>query len=257
MAETVLITGASAGIGRGLAECYARAGNNLIVTARTESDLLALKSALESQFGIAVYVYVSDLGQPGAAEALANTVLENHPQLHTLINNAGVGTFGEFASTDLNALTSMMRLNMEALVVLTHRLMPRIQESRGVIVNLSSVAAFLPAPLMSTYHATKAFVQSFSRGLNFELRKSGVTVVAICPGATTSRFQSQAGMEHIKLVNSSKLPTADEVAKVAYRAITARKAVYVTGLGNRFQVFLTRLTPTSLVMRVTDLLYRS
>lgn len=257
MGETVLITGASAGIGRSLAECYARDGFNLIVTARTESDLLALKDELETQFHITVHVYVSDLSQPGAAEALADVVLTEHPRLHTLVNNAGVGTFGEFVATDLSALTAMMRLNMEALVILTHRLLPRITEAKGVVVNLSSVAAFLPAPLMATYHATKAFVQSFSRGLNYELRKTGVAVIAICPGATTSRFQAQAGMQHIKLVNSPRLPTADDVARDAYRAIRARKPVYVTGFSNRFQTRLTRFTPTTWVMRITEVLYRA
>lgn len=253
----VFITGASAGIGRGLAECYAKDGHELIVTARTESDLQALKRDLESRFGIAVHVYVSDLGAPGAAEALADVVLAQHPNITTLINNAGVGTFGEFGSTDLSVITSMMRLNMEALVILTHRLLPSVTAARGTIVNLSSVAAFMPAPMMTTYHATKAFVQSFSRGLNFELRKTGVSVIAICPGATTSRFQAQAGMQEVKLVNSPKLPTADEVARVAYRAITSRKAMYITGLFNRIQAHATRFTPTGLVMRITEQLYRS
>lgn len=254
---TVLITGASAGIGRGLAECYAQDGHDLIVTARTESDLQSLKVDLESRFDIAVHVYVSDLGTPGAAEALADAVLASHPHIITLINNAGVGTFGEFAATDLDTLTSMMRLNMESLVVLTHRLLPSVAATRGTIVNLSSVAAFMPAPMMTTYHATKAFVQSFSRGLNFELRKTGVSVVAICPGATTSRFQAQAGMQQVKLVNNPKLPTADEVARVAYRAITSRKAMYITGLFNRIQAHATRFTPTGVVMRITERLYRS
>lgn len=254
---TVLITGASAGIGRGLAECYARDGHELVVTARTESDLLALKRDFESRFGITVHVYVSDLGALGAAEALADAVLAAHPNITTLVNNAGVGTFGEFGSTDLHAVTSMMRLNMEALVVLTHRFLPSITAARGTIVNLSSVAAFMPAPMMTTYHATKAFVQSFSRGLNCELRKTGVSVIAICPGATTSRFQAQAGMEQVKLVNSPKLPTADEVATVAYRAITSRRAMYVTGLVNRIQAHATRFAPTGLVMRITEQLYRS
>jgi hypothetical protein len=253
----VLITGASAGIGRGLAECYAKDGHELIVTARTESDLHALKLDRESRFGIAVHVYVSDLGQPGAAEALADTVLAAHPNIHTLVNNAGVGTFGEFGDTPLTSITSMMRLNMEALVVLTHRLLPIITANKGVVVNLSSVAAFLPATMMTTYHATKAFVQSFSRGLNYELRKTGVTVIAICPGATTSRFQAQAGMEGIKLVNSPKLPTADEVARVSYRAINSRKAMYITGLFNRIQAHAARFTPTSVLLRITEALYRS
>jgi len=254
---TVLITGASAGIGRGLAECYAKDGHELIVTARTERDLEALKLDLESRFGTVVHVYASDLSAPGAAGALADTVLAAHPNITTLINNAGVGTFGEFGSTDLEAVTSMMRLNMEALVVLTHRLLPSITAAKGTIINLSSVAAFMPAPLMTTYHATKAFVQSFSRGLNFELRRTGVSVIAICPGATTSRFQAQAGMQNVKLVNSPKLPTADDVAKVAYKAINSRKAMYITGLFNRVQAHAVRFTPTSVVMRITEQLYRS
>lgn len=257
MGETILITGASAGIGRGLAECYASEGCDLIVTSRTESDLVALKVDLEERYGVNVHVYPSDLSQPGAANAFADEVLSSHPQLHTLVNNAGVGTFGEFADTDLDAITRMMRLNMEALVILTHRLLPRITASRGVVVNISSVAAFLPAPLMTTYHATKAFVQSFSRGLNFELRRTGVSVIAICPGATSSRFQAQAGMSHIKLVSSATLPTADEVARDAFRAIRARKAMYVTGFANRFQAHLTRFTPTTVVMKITEALYRS
>ena len=253
----VLITGASAGIGRGLAECYATDGHELIVTARTESDLNALKLDLESRFGIAVHVYVSDLGQPGAAEALADTVLAAHPNLHTLVNNAGVGTFGEFGDTPLSSITAMMRLNMEALVVLTHRFLPTIIANQGTVVNLSSVAAFMPAPMMTTYHASKAFVQSFSRGLNYELRKTGVNVIAICPGATTSRFQAQAGMQQVKLVNSPKLPTADEVALVSYRAINSRKAMYITGLFNRIQAHATRFAPTVLGMRIAEALYRS
>jgi short-subunit dehydrogenase len=246
-ARTALVTGASGGIGRALAEQFARAGSNLVLSARSEATLAAIAADWRTRYGISVAVFPADLSRPGAAQALFDAVSAAGIGIDDLVNNARVATYGVFAESDLDAELAMMRLNMEALVVLTHRFLPTIRARRGKILNVASTAAFQPGPYMAIYYATKAFVLLFSEALGAELAGTGVTVTALCPGPTASGFQDRAAMGASALVKGKRLPTADSVAEAGYRAFMAGTPVYIPGFANRLLAFGVRLTPRRII----------
>jgi len=250
-ARVALVTGASGGIGRALAEQFARAGTNLVLSARNGAALEALAADWRTRHGILVTVFPADLSRPGAAQALFEAVSAAGIRIDYLVNNAGVGTFGTFAESDLDAQLAMMRLNMEALTVLTHRFLPAIRARRGKILNVASTAAFQPGPYMAVYYATKAYVLLFSEALGAELSGTGVTVTALCPGPTASGFQDQAAMGDSALVKGKRLPAAEPVAAAGYRAMLAGRPVYIPGLVNRVLAFSVRLTPRGVITAIS------
>ena len=245
--RTALVTGASGGIGRALAEQFARAGVNLVLSARGKDTLEAIAADWRTRYRIQVKVIAADLSQPGVAQSLFEAVQAAGIGIDYLVNNAGVGLWGLFAESDLDSQVAMMRLNMEALTVLTHRFLPQIRARKGRILNVASTAAFQPGPYMAVYFATKSSVLLFSEALNAELAGSGVTVTALCPGPTASGFQDKAAMHASGLVKGKRLPGVEPVAAEGYRAMMAGKAVYIPGLLNRVMAFGVRFTPRAIV----------
>lgn len=238
--KTAIITGASSGIGAELARVMAAHGHDLVLTARRADALRDLERRLVARHQVSCEIVAADLAEPGAAKRVA----EAAPEADYLVNNAGFGTYGEFAKTDLRADLDMIRVNVSALTELTKLLLPgMIERGAGRILNVASTAAFFSGPLMAAYYATKAYVLHFSEALAVELKGKGVTVTALCPGPTASDFQDRAGMGASGLVRGRTLATAASVAEAGYRAMMRGRRVAVPGLGNRLLILAARFLP--------------
>jgi len=247
----VLVTGASGGIGAELAREYARHGHALVLVARSRATLESFAEELRRTHAVDVRTIVLDLALPGAADRLAGELDAAAVQVDVLVNNAGFALYGRFAETDWAKEQEMLQLNVVTLTALTKRLLPgMVARRRGRILNVASTAGFLPGPLMAVYYATKAYVLSFSEALTEELRGTGVTATALCPGPTRTGFQARASMEGSKLVSGKTLPDAAEVAREGYDGAERGAAVVIPGLSNRFQVGLVRFLPRSMVSRI-------
>lgn len=246
-----LITGASSGIGLELARIHASQKGNLILVARNEASLTALKTELEARHGITVRVIQADLSRQDAAQQVYNTCMQEGWNVHILINNAGFGDFGRFHELELQRAEQMIELNIMALTRLTRMFLPKmVLEKSGKIMNVASTAAFQPGPNMAVYFATKAYVLHFSEAIATELKGTGVSVTALCPGPTISNFQVAAAMEDSKLFNGKKLPSALEVARFGYSAMLKGRMVAVHGFMNRSMAAMVGFLPRKMVMWV-------
>lgn len=256
MAHT-LVTGASSGIGRELAILSAERRRNVILVSRGEERLASLASDLRSRHAVDAVVIPKDLSEPEAPPKLFAEVERRELAVDALVNNAGFGTHGPFHETSVDTQLEMLRLNVTALTHLTHLFLPRmLRAGRGRILNVASTAAFQPGPLMAVYYASKAYVLSFSEALAEELRGSGVTVTALCPGPTRTEFQARARMEESNLVRFG-LADARSVAEAGFRAMESGRAVVVPGLANRLLALSVRLSPRALVRRIVKQINRS
>ena len=255
-AKTALVTGASGGIGEAIAEQFAKDRIDLVIVARSAKQLEANAAKWRAQYGVAVTVIASDLAQAGAAQALADDVLGQGIAIDYLVNNAGYGSFGLFADSDLDYDVGMMRLNMETLTILSKRFLPGIVARRGKIMNVASTAAFQPGPYMAVYYATKAYVLSFSEAIAEELEGTGVTVTAFCPGPTASGFQDKAALHDSGLVKGRRMPGAEEVGIAGYRAMQRGQRVYIPGAMNWLLAQSIRYTPRRLVTKVVKRISR-
>lgn len=239
--KTALITGASVGIGRDLAELFARDGHHLVLTARNEAQLQELAATLRDQYHVNVEVIVQDLSAAGAAQRIFEQLQSK--SIDYLVNNAGFGTHGPFAESDIPSQLAMLQVNIAALTHLTRLFLPgMLKRGGGRIMNVASVAAFLPGPLMAVYYATKAYVLSFSEALASELAGSGVTVTALCPGPTKTEFQIRAGIADAPLFRMGAMNSA-KAAGLGYDAMMAGKRSIVTGFSNKLSAFGTRFIP--------------
>ena len=246
-ARTALITGASSGIGKALAEHFARDGYHLVLAARGVAQMEALATELRQRHGIKVTVIGADLETNDGAARLHAEVKQHGLVISALVNNAGYATFGEFKDSSLATELAMMQLNMNTVVVLTRLFLPDLLTTRGKILNTASTAAFQPGPYMAVYYATKAFVLSFSEAIASELEGSGVSVTALCPGPTASGFQDKADMHDSALVKGKKLPSSEEVAAAGFRAMQRGQRVYIPGAMNWIMAQSIRFTPRRLV----------
>ena len=254
--KTALITGASSGIGKALAHEFAQAGYHLVLAARGVAKMQVLADELQPQFKVVVTVIGADLETDDGAARLHGEVKARGIVLSALVNNAGYGAFGEFKDSALAPELAMMQLNMNTVVVLTKLFMPDLLATRGKILNTASTAAFQPGPYMAVYYATKSFVLSFSEAIASELEDTGVTVTALCPGPTASGFQDKAEQGNSALVKGKKLPTADEVAALGYRAMQRGQRVYIPGFMNWAMAQSMRFTPRNLATKVVKTLTR-
>lgn len=249
--KTALVTGGSGGIGQAIAREFARNGVDLIITGRDGPGMEAQARRWREEHGVNVLGLAAELAKPEGARALFDAVTAAGKEIDYLVNNAGVGLFGEFATSDLNAELDMMVLNMTSPTVLSKLFLPQLVRRRGKIVNIASTAAFQPGPYMAVYYATKAYVLSLSEALACELEGTGVSVTAFCPGPTASGFQAKAAMRQSRLVKNKTLPSAEVVGLAGYRAMMAGKRVVVPGLMNKLMAQSVRFTPrgwvTSLV----------
>jgi short-subunit dehydrogenase len=242
-----LVTGASGGIGLALAEELAISRTNLVLTARSGAALDRISTKLATEHGIQATAISLDLSRPGAAGTLVSAMRDRGLEPDILINNAGFATYGKFAEQPLEPQLEMIRLNVMALVELTGLVLPRmVARRRGRILNVASTAAFQSGPLMSVYYASKAFVLHFSEAIANELKGTGVTVTALCPGPTESGFQRRAKIQESPLVKN-ELADARVVARAGLDAMYGGKAVVVPGVRNRLMAFSVRLSPRSMV----------
>jgi short-subunit dehydrogenase len=240
--STVLVTGASSGLGAEFARQLAGRGANVILVARRADRLEALKSELETARGVTATVIAADLAAPGAASALADRVRKLKLPVHSLINNAGFGTVTWFEDADAARVHQEVALNVAALVDLTKVFYPELVEhGSGVLVNLASTAAFQPVPRMAIYGATKAFVLSFTEALWYEAKPSGLKVIALCPGATKTEFFDVAGPD----AATGPMQTATTVVRATLRALDRRNPPpsIVTGFSNVAATIAERVMP--------------
>ena len=253
MNKTVLITGASRGIGEAFAQVYAEKQYNLILVARNENDLQALREDLSREYGIDVFILVHDLTKEAEVQQIYEEVQQQNLTVDVLINNAGYGDYGEFVSGDWQKLQGMILLNVLALTQLSHLFLPgMIARGQGQVLNVSSTAAFQPGPRMAVYFATKAYVLSLSEALSAETEGTGVSVTVLCPGPTQSNFGQNANMDRMALggdVTSDKLPSALDVAKYGYEAMNKGEVIAVHGVLNKVLTFMPRLAPRSAVRK--------
>jgi len=251
VAGTALITGASGGIGLELARLFARDGWSLVLVARRADRLDALAGELRGRFGAPVEVIPADLSVPGAPGEIARALRVRSVAVDVLVNDAGVGVYGPFAATDLEAELGMIQVNVTALTHLTKLLLPgMIRRGRGRLLNVASTAAFQPGPLMAAYYATKAYVLSLSEALSEELEGSGVTVTALCPGPALTGFQAAAGMERSKLFRRIGVLDAVTVAHAGYAGLMKGKRVVVPGLVNKILAQSVRFAPRRLLTAI-------
>lgn len=247
MKKTALITGASYGLGADFARIHAQRGGDLILVARSGDRLQLLKRELESAYGVSVRSIVADLSVPGSAERLYDTV---GPCVDYLINNAGVGDFGPFAKGDTQTYTRMIHLNVVSLTQLTHLFVGDIARRKGKILQVGSVAGFLPGPYMAVYYATKAYVLRFSQALSYEMRHSGVSISVLCPGPTRTEFQKHSRMDHMRRLRLLPMADSYQIALVGYKGMLRAKRVIVPGMSNMLLQMLVRLLPSSVLVRM-------
>jgi uncharacterized protein len=241
--QTVLITGGSYGIGFELARVFAASGFDLILVARDEKKLLLAKKTLESNFpAITTSVVSMDLSHPKSAKALFDFTSKRKIRIDVLVNNAGFGIYGNFAQSDIEKQKEMVSLNVMTLMELTYFYLPEmIKRKDGKILNLGSIAGVTPVPTMAVYGATKAFVISFTRALNSELRGTGVSATALCPGGTATNFHKRAGIDVTKVKQSRMDPKV--VALEGYSGLMNRKSVVFPGIGNKIMAKLIAIAP--------------
>jgi len=257
--KTALITGASSGIGLELARLFAKSHYNLMLVARREEKLKEIGQELENDYGITVNPIQMDLIETDAPSRLYDRIKEQNAKIEVLINNAGFGYHGAFKNTDWETERAMIQLNITTLTDLTKRfLKDMLERNHGKILNVSSTAAFFAGPNMSVYYATKAYVQSFTEAIAFELRKTGVTVSALCPGPTNTEFQERAGVENSALFSSKTTPvmSAKEVAQIGYKGLMNEKTVIVPGFFNKISVKSSGITPGFISNRIIESLHK-
>ncbi|HEX4442376.1 MAG TPA: SDR family oxidoreductase [Galbitalea sp.] len=245
--STVLITGASSGLGAEFARQLAARGAHLVLVARRKDRLEALKSELEAAHAIEATVVAADLTAPDAASALAAELERLALPIHSLINNAGFGTHNAFSDEDAVQIHNEVTLNVTALVDLTRQFWPRlVQQGTGVLVNVASAAAFQPIPKMAIYGATKAFVLSFTEALWYEAMGSGLKVLAFCPAATETEFFDTSGPG----ARVGKAAAADDVVRLALKTLDRRNPPpsVVHGFATRAQIFGERLISRRLLV---------
>jgi short-subunit dehydrogenase len=246
--RTALITGASGGIGEELAGIFAARRFDLVLVARDAARLRAVGEALTGRYGVRYTALPADLSVNGAVAELVGELEHRGLVIDVLVNNAGFATYGQFKDLDLGDEMRMIQVNIAALAELTRRLLPGMVERRwGRILNVASTAAFMPGPLMAVYYASKAFVLSFSEAIGEELRGTGVTATALCPGPTRTGFQSRAGMEESKLVRGRTIMDAATVAREGYAGLMRGQAVVIPGLKNRLQILAPKFLPRRLI----------
>jgi len=247
----VLITGATSGIGYELAKIFAEKKYNLFLVSRNEVKLNSIKLDFETKFGIKVIILSKDLSLSQSSEEVYKFAQTNNIDVEILVNNSGFGHWGNFFETDIEKENRMINLNINALTLMTkYFLSDMVKCKRGKILNVASVAGFFYGPFMSVYYATKSYVVSFSEAIREELEESGVTVTTLCPGPTVTEFEKNAELQNSNLFKLLKVASADKVAKYGYKALMAGKGVAIYGILNKSMVFMKRLFPSFIVLKL-------
>jgi short-subunit dehydrogenase len=247
--KTALVTGASSGIGDAFAEELAKRGCNLVLASRSLEVLQATSRRLGGDYGVRVEALRVDLTLPGDRAGLINACADR--VIDVLINNAGLGLQGSFARLPVEAQLGLVELNCAAIVDLSHAFLPgMLARGIGGILNVASTAAFQSTPMMATYGATKAFVLSVSQAIAVEARRSGVKVLALCPGPMATNFSQGFSDEQLGDRVFAHAPSAGSIVPAALDALAAGRTLYIPGGANRLGAFAPRLLPRSLVAAI-------
>lgn len=246
-----LITGASAGIGVSLAQVFAEKGHELVLVARREQRLNALADAIAARGRPRPLVLAIDLQRPDAGTRIAEELALRGLEPGFVVNNAGFGLVGPAAELDIAEQRDMIDVNVSALTDLSLRFVASLERHKGGVLNVASVAGFMPGPRSAVYYATKAYVLSFTEALHQELKPRGIRVAALCPGPVATEFQARAGVPQARGPRLLTL-SADEVARQGYRGFMDGHRVVVPGAGNRLVTVLSRLLPRRTVMAVLN-----
>jgi short-subunit dehydrogenase len=251
MRPVTLITGASAGIGSALAHVFAAHGHELVLVARREQKLAALAQAIAAKGHPLPIVLPCDLERPDAVARLGEALRAAGVEPAIVVNNAGFGLVGSAAALDRAEQLAIIDLNVRALTDLSLAFIESLGRHRGGILNVASVAGFMPGPGMAVYYASKAYVLSFSEALHRELGGRGVRVTTLCPGPVPSEFQARAGHK-AKAYPPLLTQTAEQVAEAGYRGLAAGRRLVVPGLANKLVTVLTRFIPRGLALALID-----
>jgi hypothetical protein len=253
--RTALITGASSGIGLELARLFAGDGYRLVVVARNRGALRELADELYSRHRVEVRVVPKDLSHPSAPVELYQELQEAGVGVDVLVNNAGFGGSGPFLQTDWNHEAEMLQVNIVAVVHLSKLFLPQICAQKGKLLNVGSVAGFLPGPYTAIYYASKAFVLHFTEALAEELRGTGATVTCLCPGPVETNFQKRAHGGGSSRANQRLSMDVCEVARLGYEGMKAGKRVVIPGWKNRLLTNVLRAVPRDTVTRMVGRMY--
>jgi short-subunit dehydrogenase len=253
-----LVTGASAGLGTEFARLFAADGHDVVLVARRRERLDALAAELAGNGKqVRTHVIALDLGAPDAVKQLTTELARRGLEIDFLVNNAGFGKSGAFHAADEARQLEMVQLNVNTLVALTRALLPAmVARGRGRVLNIGSTAGFQPGPFMAVYYASKAFVNSFTEALWYELKGTGVTATVSCPGATATEFGEVAGNDKSRLFMMGAA-RADVVARQAYKAMHAGRAMVVHGAKNKLAVQSLRVSPRSTVRAIAGALNKA
>lgn len=243
-----LITGASAGIGAEFAREFARHGHRLVLVARREDLLEVLAGEIAAGGQPRPHVLAVDLGSSGACQRIAAELAALEVEPEYVVNNAGYGIMGYAADLELQQQLAMIDLNVRALTELSLAFVGSLARHHGGILNVASVAAYLPGPGMAAYYATKAFVLSFSEALHQELSRQGIRVTTVCPGVVPTEFQARAGMKKMPMADFLCTPAA-EIATAGYAGLMRGRRVVIPGVFNRMITFLPRVLPRGMFLR--------
>jgi uncharacterized protein len=251
MPGTTLVTGASSGIGRELARLAAKDRRDVVLVARRRDRLEELAGELTARYGVVAEIVAADLAQPVSAAQVVHEAEERRGPIEILVNAAGLGVHGLFSETPLEKELETIRVNVLALTELTKLCVERmVRRRRGRILNVASTAAFQPGPLMAVYYATKAYVLWFTEAIDEELRGTGVTATALCPGPTLTEFQAKAGFGDVPLFRGPLVLEAATVARAGWEGALRGKRVVVPGLANRILAAGARISPRQLATRI-------
>jgi short-subunit dehydrogenase len=248
MKPITLVTGASSGIGAALARVFAEHGHELVLVARREAHLTALADEIAAAGRPRPTVLSVDIGRPGAVPEIAAALTARGLEPQIVVNNAGFGLVGPAAALGRGEQLAMIDLNVRALTELSLIFVESLARHRGGILNVASVAAFMPGPGMAVYYATKAYVLSFSEALHQELRPRGIKVTALCPGPVPTEFQARAGLRDDRAQSALLSLSAERVARIGYDGFIRGRRVIVAGIGNKIAVFLVRIAPHAVLM---------
>jgi len=255
--ETALITGASSGIGLELARLFAADHYRLVLVARNRAALQQIGEELQARHGIEVRISPKDLAHPSSPIELYQELQETGIAVDVLVNNAGFGGSGPFLQTDWHHEAEMIQVNIVALTHLTKLFLPQIHARRGKVLNVGSVAAFLPGPYTAIYYASKAYVLHFSEGLAEELSGSGVTVTCLSPGPVETGFQKRAHSGGSSRANAPLYMDVQEVARAGYEGLKQGKRIVIPGWKNRLLTEALRLVPRNTVTKTVGRMYKS
>lgn len=254
---TTLITGASGGIGLELAKLFAQDGYDLALVARSHDKLNSIANEFEKVYNVQVKYCAKDLAVSSTPDEILESLRSEMIEVDVLVNNAGFGWWGEFLTMDLTNALEMIQVNITALTHLTRLILPgMVQRKRGKILNVASTAAFQPGPMMAVYYASKAYVLSFSQALSEELKGTGITVTALCPGPTPTGFGRRAGIGNKKILGGILSTNVQSVAQAGYKGLMENKSLVIPGTLNWMGTLLVRLLPRSLPPKIIKTVQR-